>query len=152
VLYDRDHEDQISRASHRTRPQAGCSSERKRQTELLAKQEHLQVARLIAHLAEVSLRRLHLELGYRSLFVYCVKCLGLSEGCTALRIQVCRVCHSHPMILDALAGQRISLTVAGKLASHLTADNRERLIADISLEAPRHRGTTTKTPTLQWPE
>ncbi len=92
------------------------SSQLKRQTDLLAKQEHLQVARLIAHLAEVSLRRLHLDLGYRSLFEYCVKRLGLSEGCTALRIQVCRVCRRHPMILDALAEQRISLTVAGKLA------------------------------------
>ncbi len=106
------------------------SSELKRQTELLAEQEHLQVARLIAHLAEVSVRMLHLELGYRSLFEYCVRRLGLSEGCTALRIQVCRVCRRHPMILDALAGQRISLTVAGKLAPHLTDDNRERLIAD----------------------
>ena len=108
------------------------SSELKHQTELLAEQEHRQVARLIANLAEVSLRKLHLKLGYRSLFEYCVKRLGLSEGCTALRIQVCRVCHRHPMILDALAGQRISLTVAGKLAPHLTDDNRERLIADCS--------------------
>ena len=86
------------------------SSELNQQTELLAEQEHLQVARLIAHLAEVSLRRLHLQLGHRSLFEYCVKRLGLSEGCTALRIQVSRVCHRHPMILDALAEQRISLT------------------------------------------
>ena len=106
------------------------SSELRRQTELLAEQEHLQVARLIAHLAEVDLRRLHLELGYRSLFEYCTKRLGLSEGCTALRIQVSRVCHRHPLILDALAGQQISLTVAGKLAPHLKAKNGERLIAD----------------------
>ncbi len=106
------------------------SSELKSQTELLAEEEHVQVARLIAHLAEVSLRRLHLELGCRSLFEYCVKRLGLSEGCTALRIQVCRVCRRHPLILDALSGQRISLTVAGKLAPHLTERNRERLITD----------------------
>jgi hypothetical protein len=59
----------------------------KRQTELLVKQEHLQVARLIAHLAEVSLRRLHLELGYRSLFEYGVKCL---DG-----IDVPRIHHWH---------------------------------------------------------
>jgi hypothetical protein len=68
---------------------------------------------LIAHLAEVSRRRLHLELGYRSLFDYCTKSLGLSEGCTWLRIQVSRVCNRHPQILDALAGQQISLTVDG---------------------------------------
>ena len=106
------------------------SSELARQTELLAAQEHLQGARLIAHLAEVSSRRLHLERGHRSLFEYCTRCLGLSEGCAALRIQVSRVCGRHPLILDALAGQRISVTVAGKLAPHLTTGNRERLIAD----------------------
>ncbi len=60
------------------------SSELKRQTKLLAKKEHLRGARLIAHLAEVSRRRLHLELGYRGLFEYCTECLGLPEGCTAL--------------------------------------------------------------------
>ena len=106
------------------------SQELKRQTDLLAEQERRQVARLIAHLAEVSRRKLHLAMGYPSLFEYCVKRLGLSEGCTALRIQVSRVCHRHPMILDALAEQRISLTVAGKLTPHLTEDNRDRLIAD----------------------
>ena len=106
------------------------SSELKRQTALLAEREHQQGARLIAHLAEVSMRRLHLELGYRSLFDYCSKRLGLSEGCTWLRIQVSRVCNRHPQILDALAGQQISLTVAGKLAPHLKTENCERLIAD----------------------
>ncbi|MCP3986973.1 MAG: hypothetical protein GY723_21505, partial [bacterium] len=65
-----------------------------------------------------------------SLFDYCVKRLGLSEGCTALRIQVSRACCSHPLILDALAGQRISLSVAGKLAAHLTVENRQRLMTD----------------------
>ena len=106
------------------------SLELERQTELLAKREHLRGARLIAHLAEVNLRKLHLQLGYRSLFEYCTKRLGLSEGCTALRIQVSRVCVRHPLILDALAGQEISLTVAGMLAPHLTPGNLERLIAD----------------------
>ncbi len=106
------------------------SPELKRQTKLLAKKEHLQVARLIAHLAEVSRRTLHLKLGYRGLFEYCTECLGLPEGSTALRIQVSGVCRRHPLILDALAGQQISLTVAGKLARHINAENCERLVAD----------------------
>ena len=108
------------------------SAELVRQTDRLAEQEHLHAARLIAHLAQVSLRRLHLELGYRSLFEYCTRRLGLSEGCTALRIQVSRVCGRHPRILDALATQQISLTVAGKLAPHLDTGNCERLIAECS--------------------
>ena len=106
------------------------SAELLRQTDLLAEHEQLQAARLIAHLAQVSLRRLHLELGYRSLFDYCTGRLGLTEGCTALRIQVSRVCGRHPLILDALATGQISLTVAGKLAPHLEIGNCERLIAD----------------------
>ena len=108
------------------------SAEILRQTDLIARQEHLQVARLIAHLAQVSSRQLHLELGYRSLFEYCTRHLCLSEGCTALRIQVSKVCNRHPLILDALATQQISLTVAGKLAPHLDTGNCERLIADCS--------------------
>ncbi len=60
------------------------SRELERQTKRLAKQEHLQGARLIAHLAVVSERKLHLELGYRGLFQYCTERLGLPEGCTAL--------------------------------------------------------------------
>ena len=103
----------------------------------LADQEHVQVARLIAHLAEVSRRGLHLGLGYSSLFEFCVEHLGLSEGSAALRIQVGRVCLRHPVILDALADRRISLTVAGKLAPHLTVSNRERLIADCTGKTKR---------------
>ncbi len=108
------------------------SSRLERQTKLLAMREHLEGARLIAHIAEVSARGLHVQQGCRSLFHYCTRRLGLTEGCTALRIQVSLVCCRHPLILDALAGQQISLTVAGKLAPHLSAGNRERLIADCS--------------------
>ena len=100
------------------------------QTERLAAAEHVMVAQLIAHLTEVARRNLHLQLGHRSLFDYCVKRLGLSEGCAALRIQVSRVCCRHPSILDALAEQRITLSVAGKLAPHLTVENCQRLLTD----------------------
>ncbi len=102
------------------------------QTERLAKREHQQGARLIAHLAEVSTRRLYRQQAGGSLFKYCTIQLGLTESCAALRIQVSRFCGRHPQILDALARQQMSLTVASKLAPHLTVGNRERLIADCS--------------------
>src|SRR4030095_3550828 len=57
---------------------------------------------LIAHLAEISRRKAALERGYPSLFEYCVRRLGLSEGCTALRIQVSNVARRFPQILAAL--------------------------------------------------
>ncbi len=100
------------------------------EVERLASLEKRQGARLIAHLSEISRRKLHLELGYRSLFDYCVRRLGLSEGCAALRIHVSNVCREFPLLLDALGEGRISLTVAGKLAPRLTTRNCERLLSD----------------------
>ena len=56
--------------------------------------------------------------------------LGLSEGAVALRIQVANVCRRFPAVLDSLAQNRMTLTVAGRLAPHLTDDNFQKLLAD----------------------
>ena len=92
--------------------------------------ENQNVALVIAHLAEISRRKAALEHGYRSLFDYGVRRLGLSEGSVALRIQVANVSRRFPQILSALAEGRISLSVAGRLAPHLREDNVETLLAD----------------------
>ena len=96
----------------------------------LADEERRRTAQLIAHLAEISSRKLHLELGFKSLHEYCVERLGLSDGCAWLRIQVSRVCLEFPLLLDALWKGSVSLTVAGKLAPHLNEENCERLLSD----------------------
>src|SRR6185369_16191478 len=55
-------------------------------SELLAKlsalvqQSNVLTAQLLAHLVELEERTLHLELGFSSLFSYCVEALGMSEG------------------------------------------------------------------------
>ena len=92
--------------------------------------ENRNVALVIAHLSEISRRKADLEHGYRSLFDYGVRRLGLSEGSVALRIQVANVSRRFPEILAALAEGRISLSVAGRLALHLREDNVETLLAD----------------------
>ena len=96
----------------------------------LADEERRRTAQLIAHLAEISSRKLHLELGFKSLHEYCVERLGLSDGCAWLRIQVSRVCLEFPLLLDALWKGSVSLTVAGKLAPHLNEENCQRLLRD----------------------
>ena len=45
---------------------------------------------VIALLAEMDVRRLFLEQGYSSLFVYCTKCLHLSEHAAYGRIEAAR--------------------------------------------------------------
>ncbi len=53
--------------------------------------EKRNVARVIAHIAEISKRKAHIELGYKTLFDYCVRGLGLSEGSAWSRIQIANV-------------------------------------------------------------
>ena len=92
--------------------------------------EKQNVAKLIAHIAEMSRRKVALELGYKSTFHYCVERLHLSEGSVASRIHVANVSIRFPQLLVALAENRISLTVAGLLAPHLSENNVDTLLAD----------------------
>ncbi len=101
-----------------------------RSAEKLVCAEKQNVAKLIAHIAEMSRRKVALELGYKSTFHYCVERLQLSEGSVASRIHVANVSIRFPQLLVALAENRISLTVAGLLAPHLSEDNVDTLLAD----------------------
>jgi hypothetical protein len=98
--------------------------------EKLVRAEKRNVALLIAHIAEISRRKVDLECGYKSVFEYCVKRLNLSEGSVALRLQAANVSRRFPQLLVALAENRLSLTVAGKIAPHLSEDNVEKLLSD----------------------
>ena len=77
-----------------------------------AQHERKHVALVIAHLTEMSRRKAHLDLGYSSLFNYCLERLSLSEGSIGCRIQVANVCRDVPELLRALAEGRLSLTVS----------------------------------------
>ena len=101
-----------------------------RSAEKLVRAEKQNVAKLIAHIAEMSRRKAALALGYKSTFHYCVDRLHLSEGSVASRIHVANVSIRFPQILVALAENRISLTVAGLLAPHLSEDNVDTLVSD----------------------
>ena len=92
--------------------------------------EKRNVAHVIAHIAVISRRKADLERAYPNLFEYCVQRLGLSEGSVPLRIQVANVARRFPQVLAALAEGRIRLSVAGRLAPHLTEENIEGLLGD----------------------
>ena len=101
-----------------------------RSAQTLVKAENTSIAKLIAHLAEMSARKTALALGYKSLYDYAARRLNLSEGAVPARIHVANVARRFPQLLAALAESRISLTVACLLAPHLTEDNVEKLISD----------------------
>jgi hypothetical protein len=84
---------------------------------------------LVAHIAEVDERRLYAREAFPSMFAYCTDALHLSEGEAYLRITVARASREHPMILPMLGEGRLHLSGIALLAPHLTAENRETLLA-----------------------
>ncbi len=100
-----------------------------RDIEAAAQHERNATARLIALLAEMDARRLYLEQGYSSLFVYCTQCLHLSEHAAYGRIEAARAVRKFPLVLEKLADGSITLTTLCLLSNHFTADNHQQLVA-----------------------
>jgi hypothetical protein len=63
------------------------------------------------------------------MFEYCVQKLRYSEYAAYKRIRAARAARRFPAILDAVAEGRLHLAAVALLASHLTTDNAEGLLA-----------------------
>ena len=94
----------------------------------LAARERRATALLVAHLAELDTRDLHLRAGYPTLFVYCRDVLALSEHEAYNRMEVARTARRFPVVLDLLAEGAVNLTTVRLLGPHLTADNHARVL------------------------
>ena len=99
-----------------------------RAVETAAKDERSATAQLIALLIEMDTRRLYLQQGYSSLFVYSTRCLHLSEHAAYGRIEAARAARKFPLVLDRLADGSITLTTIRLLSNHLTAENHHQLL------------------------
>src|SRR5882724_7241778 len=86
-------------------------------------------ARIVAHLAEVDARRLHL-LGSPSLFQYCRVELGLSESEAWYRICAARAGRKFPLVFELLEKRELHLTAVALLAKYLTPENHCELLAE----------------------
>jgi hypothetical protein len=84
---------------------------------------------LVAHIAEVDLRRLWAGCACPSMFVYCTRILHLAEGEAFRRIRVARASRRHPVLLEMLADGRLHVSGIAVLVPFLTAENRERLLS-----------------------
>jgi len=94
----------------------------------LVARERDATAHLVAHLAELDTRDVHLRAGYESLYVYCRDALELSESESYNRIEVARAARRFPMILEMLAAGAVNLTAARLLAPHLTPVNHREVL------------------------
>ena len=89
----------------------------------LAARERGATALLVAHLAELDTRDVHLREGYSSLFAYCRDALSLSEHEAYNRIEVARAARRFPVVLELLAAGSVNLTTVRLLGPHLTPEN-----------------------------
>ena len=94
----------------------------------LAANERAATATLIACLAELDARRLHLGMGYSSLHDYCAKALHLTDYAGYARIEAARVARRFPLVLDLLRDGSINLTTISLLGRHLTVENHARVL------------------------
>ncbi len=94
----------------------------------LVASERRYTAALIAHLAEISRRKGHLELGFKSLFDYCQIHLGLGKGSVWSRTQLANVSRRFPQVLEYLVEGKMNLSSLGVLAAHLSEENVEKLL------------------------
>jgi len=84
---------------------------------------------LVAHIAEVDLRRLWARFACPSMFVYCTRILHLAEGEAFRRIRVARASRRHPILLEMLADGRLHVSGISVLVPILTSENRDSLLS-----------------------
>ncbi len=96
--------------------------------ELAGEERQVQVEFLL-HLDEFDRRRAYLELGYGSLWTYCLEVLHLREGSAGRRINAMRVLRRLPGLADALRDGRLCLSTLALLGQVLTEENAEELVA-----------------------
>ena len=94
----------------------------------LAAHERGAMVLLVAHLAELDTRDVHLRGGHGSLFAYCRDVLALSEQEAYNRIAVARAARRFPVVLDLLEGGALNLTTVRLLAPHLTPENHREVL------------------------
>jgi hypothetical protein len=86
-------------------------------------------AELLLHLGEIDHRKLYLDCGCSSLFVFCVKRYGFSEDITCSRTAVARAARQFPAILDSIRSGEVHLTGMRLLILHLTPENHREVLA-----------------------
>jgi 5-methylcytosine-specific restriction endonuclease McrA len=100
----------------------------RRLADLVRSERHL-VVQFVVELAGFAKRELYRELGYTSLFYYCVRQLRLSKSSAFRRSEVARLIARFPVIADRLAEGRLSIRALVELREVLTEENHAEVLA-----------------------
>ncbi len=95
----------------------------------LAGDERRGQVEFLLHLDEFDQRRAWVELGYGSLWTYCLEALHLREGSAGRRIGAMKVLRRFPGLAEALRDGRLCLSTLALLGQVLTEENADELVA-----------------------
>lgn len=95
------------------------------------------VVGMVAYLAEVEERRVHLDLACSSMFDFCTRRLKMSEAEAAVRLIAARLARRFPSVLGYLERGDVHLCALRALRDYLTDDNHEELLREASGKSTR---------------
>jgi hypothetical protein len=106
-------------------------------THELVRRERTLTLCVLVHLNEIERRRLHLKLGYASMFSYCTSGLGYSESAANLRIRTARCLARFPEIYGLLDANEVNPSTISQVAKFLTPENRNDILSRIRKKSQR---------------
>ena len=86
---------------------------------------------LLLHLNEIERRKLHLKLGYSSMFDYCTSRLGYSETAAVRRIRTARCVARFPIVYELLKTNKVNLSTIARISGIIVEDNHTVLLERI---------------------
>jgi hypothetical protein len=95
-------------------------------TKSLVKEEKRITQEVLNHIEEVEYRKLHLSIGYSSLYSYCIGELGYSGSSADRRISAMRVIKNIPEAKEKLENGSVNLSTLTQLHGFLKRDSREK--------------------------
>ncbi len=106
------------------------------ETERIAQAERAFTIQLLHHLNEISRRKLHLDLGFPSLFDYCTKKLKYSSSAAGRRIAAARCIRRCPDVLALLVEGELGLCTVAMIEPILNEENAASILVRVK-GAPR---------------
>ena len=94
-------------------------------------------AELLVHLGEIDQRKLYLDYSFPSMFAFCTRELGFSEGAAYSRITIARAARQFPAVLDAIRAGRVHFAGMRVLVPHLTEENHPEILAEAAGKSKR---------------
>ena len=97
----------------------------------LTERERSLTLAVMLHLNEIERRKLHLKLGYSSMFDYCTSGLGYSASAASRRIRTARCVARFPEVYELLHSNKVSVSTVAQVSRILTPENKADVLARI---------------------